>query len=257
VHDSLVLGVVSQGARRIATPHGEHVVLCGEVFALAPGLAHACCPACLPADPHDLLADGSPEGVRHCSYLAFSLAPEALTRQLPTLQPGNLPVRIVDEDLAVTLTRLAEAIEIQTGPLERQSLLAEAMERLALHTQAANGEQEQRAMDTGLAQAVRQAQGLLAADLSPGLSLSDLALACGMDTFALHRAFTRLVGLPPHAHQTHLRLRRAKELLRKGASLLDAALEAGFCDQSHMNRHCARLVGQTPAQYAMAHARRK
>lgn len=245
VHDSLILGVVTQGARSITTPQGQHVVLSGEVFALAPGLAHACCPA------------PTPQAGQCCSYLAFSLTPEALARQLPTREPGTLPVRIVDENLATGLTRLGEAVQSQAGPLERQSLLAEVLERLAAHAQTEKEEQPQRERDEGLAQAVRQAQGLLAADLSPGLSLSDLAQACGVETFALHRAFTRLVGLPPHAHQTHLRLRRAKELLRQGASPPEAALEAGFCDQSHMNRHFARLVGQTPAQYAKAHAQRK
>jgi len=233
VHYSLVLGVVTAGARRIATPDENVTVRTGEVFALAPSLAHACTP------------EGGP-----CSYLAFSIDDMTL--------PGRLPVRIPDADLASALARLAEAAQEHAGSLERQSLLAEVLEHLARHEQGAaerrpDGRKD--AQENVLNEAVRLAKELLEAEREPGLSLSELAAACNADMYALHRAFTRIVGLPPHAFQTHQRLRRAKALLRAEASPGEAALEAGFCDQSHLNRHFARLVGLTPAQYAKAHAR--
>lgn len=230
-HDSLTLGLVTAGARRIDTAAGSVLVDAGEAFALPPGLAHACAP------------ENGP-----CSYLAFSLAQEALPEDLG---PG-LPVRLVDDRLAEALARLAEALETPAGQLERQSLLAETLELLAAHAQPQKRTAQEG--DTRLGAAVRQALALLEAGLEPGLGLPELAHACGVGMYALHRAFTQGTGLPPHAYQTHLRLRRAKELLRAGASLAEAALESGFCDQSHMNRHFARLVGQTPAQYAGAFA---
>jgi methylphosphotriester-DNA--protein-cysteine methyltransferase len=233
VHYSLVLGVVTAGARRIATPDENVTVRTGEVFALAPGLAHACAP------------EGGP-----CSYLAFSIDDANL--------PERLPVRMPDAELASALSRLAEAAQEPAGSLERQSLLAEVLERLARHgLEPAERRRDGLAdrKEDALREAVRQARELLETEHGPGLSLSGLAEACRTDMYALHRAFTRIVGLPPHAFQTHQRLRRAKELLRAGASPGEAALEAGFCDQSHLNRHFARLVGLTPAQYAKAHAR--
>lgn len=233
VHYSLVLGVVTAGARRIATPDASATVREGEVFALAPSLAHACAP------------EGGP-----CSYLAFSIEGANL--------PVRLPVRIPDAELASALSRLAEAAQETAGSLERQSLLAEVLEGLSRHEQGAVERRPRPMKDPqkeDLAEAVRLARELLEAECGPGLSLSGLAEACGADMYALHRAFTRSVGLPPHAFQTHQRLRRAKELLRAGLSPGEAALEAGFCDQSHLNRHFARLVGLTPAQYANAHAR--
>jgi len=233
VHYSLVLGVVTAGARRIATPDESVTVQTGEVFALAPSLAHSCAP------------EGGP-----CSYLAFSIDDADL--------PGGLPVRMPDADLASALARLAEAAQEHAGSLERQSLLAEVLEHLARHGRESTKRPPDGRLDAqenALDEAVRLAKELLEAEREPGLSLSELAAACGTDMYALHRAFTRSVGLPPHAFQTHQRLRRAKALLRAGASPGEAALEAGFCDQSHLNRHFARLVGLTPAQYAKAHAR--
>jgi AraC-like DNA-binding protein len=53
--------------------------------------------------------------------------------------------------------------------------------------------------------------------------------------------------MPPHAFQTQLRVARARKLLREGASPASAALEVGFTDQSHLNRHFKRVLGITPA----------
>jgi len=152
---------------------------------------------------------------------------------------------------------LAEAVEEPAGALERQSLLAESLELLAEQVAGSCAETMANAQPAPLAEAVAQARAVLSQQLNEGagtLGLEDLARECGVGAFALHRAFSRELGLPPHAFQTHLRLRRAKELLRAGAPLSEAALGAGFCDQSHMTRHFARLVGLTPAQYARAFA---
>lgn len=249
-HDSLVLGVVLAGARRIETATETALAAEGWCFALAPGVAHACCPQ------------------PSCSYLAVSLAPESLPESFgdmlasrQTLRPS--PVCFEAPQLAAALLRLAEAVEEASGVLERQSLLAECLEVLVARTAGPqaetgpDGETGPHAEPGPLVKAVARARALLSEQLVEGagtLGLEDLAQACGVGAFALHRAFSREVGLPPHAFQTHLRLRRAKELLRAGVPLSEAALAAGFCDQSHMNRHFARLVGLTPAQYARAFA---
>lgn len=253
VHDSLVVGVVTAGVRRIETARGRTLVLQGEVFAIAPGMAHACAP------------EGGP-----CSYVAFSIKGEAL----PGADADALPLRQNAPELARDLLRLAECCEVSASALERQSLLACALERLfdapfggtpfggtpsnggpsgaRPHAPNAGGSGPER-----LADAVLRAKALLTEEPERDMSLPELAAACGADMYALHRAFTRLVGLPPHAFQTHLRLRRAKELLRAGETPTDAALAAGFCDQSHMHRHFTRLVGFTPALYASAHKARR
>ena len=249
--------MVTAGARRIRTSAGETRIGPGEVFALPPGLAHACEPA------KELACDNNNEPA--CAYFAFSIQ----AASLPPFSLAALPVRITNDALASTLSRLAEAVLQECGSLERQSLLAEALEQLAAcglgvglgvgpNSYEGSGEgagqaKPQGAAKGGLLQAARRAKEILESKDGEQCSLPELAQACGVDMYALHRAFTREVGLPPHAYQTHLRLRRAKALLRAGASPTEAALEAGFCDQSHLNRHFARLVGLTPAQYARAH----
>jgi len=242
-HDSFILGVVTAGTRCMEIASETFHIAAGEAFALPPGLAHSCTPEHGP-----------------CSYLAFSIAPAALPAQTREALCQCAFWRRDDPQPANALLRLSEACESPCGLLERQSLLAEALDLFSTQPRLAGAKEEDSAPPEPaplLAEAVRHAQEAMVADLLPGLSLPALAEVCGLDMYALHRAFTRVVGLPPHAFQTHLRLRLAKQLLRGGASLIDAALGAGFCDQSHMHRHFTRLVGLTPAQYARAHAERE
>ena len=74
----------------------------------------------------------------------------------------------------------------------------------------------------------------------------------GMCRYALVRAFTREIGIPPHAYQIHLRISKARALIAAGKALSEVSLQVGFSDQSHLHRHFRRLVGMTPGQYARA-----
>ena len=61
-----------------------------------------------------------------------------------------------------------------------------------------------------------------------------------------------MCGLPPHAYPEGLRVQRARELLKSGASVVDTALSVGYTDQSHFTHRFWRHTGITPAQYRMA-----
>jgi AraC-like DNA-binding protein len=43
-----------------------------------------------------------------------------------------------------------------------------------------------------------------------------------------------------------------RRLVKSGVSLAEAALDAGFADQSHMSRQFKRAYGLTPAHWAAA-----
>lgn len=66
------------------------------------------------------------------------------------------------------------------------------------------------------------------------------------------RRFKRETGLTPHQHLMQQRLRTAKRLLTSGHSIADAAILAGFYDQSHLNRWFAKNLGITPYAYRNA-----
>ncbi len=87
------------------------------------------------------------------------------------------------------------------------------------------------------------------------LSLDEMARAACLSKYHLIRVFRRQTGLTPHQFQLQNRVRRAQRLLAAGPDALpaaEAALAAGFCDQSHLVRCFERLVGLSPRAYRAA-----
>ncbi len=98
--------------------------------------------------------------------------------------------------------------------------------------------------------AVARAREYLLERFAAEVRLDDLADHVGLDKYHLVRAFRAAVGLPPYEYLTHVRIHRARDLLRDGATAAAAATAVGYCDQSQLHRHFVRIVGTTPGHYA-------
>ncbi|MGH6869993.1 MAG: methylated-DNA--[protein]-cysteine S-methyltransferase [Rhizomicrobium sp.] len=81
-------------------------------------------------------------------------------------------------------------------------------------------------------------------------SLDEAAEAVGLSPFHFQRLFTRYVGVSPKSFVGHLTLARAKAELQDGASVLDAALEAGLSGPSRLHDLCLKIEAMTPGDYA-------
>ena len=81
-------------------------------------------------------------------------------------------------------------------------------------------------------------------------SLDAAAEAVGLSPFHFQRLFTRYVGVSPKSFVGHLTLDRAKQELAQGASVLDAALEAGLSGPSRLHDLCLKIEAMTPGDYA-------
>jgi AraC-like DNA-binding protein len=84
------------------------------------------------------------------------------------------------------------------------------------------------------------------------INLGDFAERAGVSQFQLLRAFKRRYGSPPHAYGLHVRIQRARHMLRGGCTVAEAAAANDFTDQSHFTRHFRRIFAVTPGQYAAA-----
>ena len=83
-------------------------------------------------------------------------------------------------------------------------------------------------------------------------TLGELAEISGVSRFQLLRGFFREVGATPHAYLIQLRVRLARRHLAAGKAPAEAALLAGFADQSHLTRAFVRQFGVTPGKYKTA-----
>ena len=79
--------------------------------------------------------------------------------------------------------------------------------------------------------------------------VGSLADVMGVSERQLHRRCRAAVGYGPKTLDRVLRFRRFLALAetRPGAGLARLAVDAGYADQSHLNRECTRLAGTTPA----------
>lgn len=81
------------------------------------------------------------------------------------------------------------------------------------------------------------------------ITLGEIAGLAQLSVFQLIRAFRRELAMTPYRLVLELRIEYAKHLLTQGASIADAALGAGFADQSHFTRHFKRSTGVTPKKF--------
>ena len=81
-------------------------------------------------------------------------------------------------------------------------------------------------------------------------SLKKLASIVNLSPNHLHVIFKESVGLTPYEYVLNKRVELAKKLIIAGEkSMLDIALETGFCSQSHFDKVFKKQTGTTPAQF--------
>uniref|UniRef100_A0A7C4AG91 AraC family transcriptional regulator n=1 Tax=Fundidesulfovibrio putealis TaxID=270496 RepID=A0A7C4AG91_9BACT len=242
-HQGYALGVLESGGLRFRYLGRDCLAQPGELNMVVPGEVH----------------DGRPASDPGFGYRMLYLSPQAVARAAGALyspdQAPDFAAGVLDNPpLAQALTSLHRALEAgETSLLERQSRL-EALLCAWIARHAQGGHAQSRARQPGLTgaepRAVRLARHYLDEHFARPVPLEELARATGLSGTHLNRQFSRALGLPPHAYQVQLRVERARALLASGSGPADAALEAGFADQSHLNRHFRRLTGVTPGAYA-------
>ena len=94
-----------------------------------------------------------------------------------------------------------------------------------------------------------QARTLLTGRPSLHTDVEAIAQACAVSAGHLARAFRRETGTSLHNFHVLLALHKAKALLRDRAPVIEAALDAGFYDQAHLNREFVKTFGMTPAVF--------
>jgi AraC family transcriptional regulator len=102
----------------------------------------------------------------------------------------------------------------------------------------------------------RTAMQMMRDRILEGVSVAELAQACGISTGGFMRGFKKGTGLSPHQWLLSRRLELALELMADPEqSLANIACNAGFSDQSHLCRVFAQKMGVTPAAWRKSQVR--
>ena len=186
-------------------------------------------------------------------YRVFHIHPEALSRIAAEVSGRNLPPPyfsdpvVTDPSLYRVLLLLHLKLEQKDSPLEQESELLSTMGLLLnrhskFHSTFSPVRKEPDRLKLVL--------DYLKSHYTDNVSLSRLASIADLSPFYLLRIFHERIGVPPHEYQTQLRVTHAKRLICKGFPISQAALQAGFFDQSHFSRNFKRITGVSPGRYA-------
>jgi AraC-like DNA-binding protein len=235
-HDQFGIGVMAFGAQRSWSGVGLVSASAGDVIMANPGEMH----------------DGVPLDSNARRWRMIYIDPVLLAREVEEETVG--PIEIVhpvarDPLLARHFARLFACLTApQSDRLAREeNLLRSLMHILRRHGLA-------RPSSSGPSPYVAKAIARLDSAPETSVSLAELAALSGVSRFQLLRGFARQVGITPHAYLVQRRVRLARQLLANGQTAVQAAIQAGFADQSHMTRVFVRQLGITPSRYRAATA---
>lgn len=204
-----------------------------------------------------IIAPGEVHSNRACDNNVRSL----LTFYLDPVQVRQIGAQITDRAVTPSEFRTASHLDRATlqslldlqqilrhspSALERQSAFVETVANLIRrHAAAVPQEHAVGAEPWRVARIIE----LFHARLAEDVSLNELAAEFDCTPYHLIRFFKKAVGLAPHAYLIQLRLEKAKQLLGQGESIVDAALDTGFSDQSHLTRRFKAKFGVPPGNY--------
>jgi len=174
--------------------------------------------------------------------LIQQIANEVQMRDFPYFKDAVVQSKI----LARNILSLHQALERSNNRFEQQIQLIEVLSDILLNY--ADGKSQSIRLGKEH-QAVRLIKEYLRDNLSSDISLEQLVKITRLNRSYLIRVFRKDVGMTPYTYLNQIRVERAKQLLRKGMSIADAAIAVGMSDQSHLNRHFKRIVGITPGRY--------
>ncbi|HTN97992.1 MAG TPA: AraC family transcriptional regulator [Nordella sp.] len=231
-HDQFGIGVIHRGAQKSASGRGPVEAGPGDAITVNPGEVH----------------DGAPLGDHGRSWRMLYFDPGVIAAAVADMSEGGArefefhdPV-IRDSRIAGRFRALYAAItKGEAGTLQREEMIFILLAAL-----------RPRPAGEALPAVISQAREMIAADPAYPVTLAELARHCGLSKFQLLRGFCKATGLTPHAFLVQRRVALARRLITARMPLAEAALTAGFADQSHMTRLFVRTYGLSPGLYADA-----
>lgn len=230
-HDQYGVGVITHGAQRSASGRGQVETGAGTVITSNPGEIH----------------DGEPIGDSARRWVMLYLEPETVRAAWGDETGGDYEFEAPAFRDPAAKAHLA-GLFAAGSERPRDLVLEEQLLLLLARLRVRRG----RRAKPSHAPDVLRAKELIDDDPAAPLQLADLAKACGLSRFQTVRAFAKATGLTPHAYLLQRRLQAARRLIATGRPLVQAALESGFHDQSHMTRLFVRVHGYSPGVFARA-----
>lgn len=226
-HDTYVIGCTLFGVNGFNYRRSQHYSLPGDTIVIFP----------------DELHDGAAKTAVGVQYRMAYIKPEILQQIL-----GGAPLPFIrnglshDPRLFKASRVLLQRTDCPMESLEEEDALFELVQALIC---ASGHNTKKRLIDYKAVEKVRE---YIHSMLYERVSLETLEIVAGRDRWALSRDFRAMYGTSPYRYLTMRRLEYVRQLIVSGKTLVDAAVLAGFTDQSHMTNHFTHSYGLSPAR---------
>ncbi|MCP3924151.1 MAG: AraC family transcriptional regulator [Desulfobacterales bacterium] len=235
-HDGYAFGAILDGSETYFYNKNKHIAKTGSIVVVNPGEIHT----------------GHASNVKDgWYYFMFYPTPALIKKALGDLEyPDKLPFFkesvLQDNQLFWKIVEFKRSLHISSGDLAVESCFLEIID----HFIKKYADFSYSGRDLGnVCKKMDYIREKIDSDFTENLSLEQLSHDINISPYALMRQFKKKTGISPYLYQSNLRIRNAKNLLVKGYPLVEAALESGFHDQSHLTKHFKKWIGVTPGDY--------
>lgn len=236
-HEEYSLGVTLQGRQDFFCQKAFHKSASGNVMIFNPEDVH----------------DGHSGGEQDLKYKMLYVHPDEFSPLFKSLGYQENRILRLDQPLfdnpnlrnqILRLSTLIQQsnyskIELEAGLLQVAQSLIATSGKLDL------GVQNTKRIDKLLL----RAKDYILANLQYDISIDNIAEVATMSKFHFIRQFRLQFGITPHQYVLSCRVNLARKLIEVGRPLNQTAFDAGFADDSHLNRHFKRIYGVTPKRF--------
>lgn len=232
-HEHYVLGFVENGQRFLKCKNKEYVINKGDLVLFNPLDNHGC------AQVADEALDWRCLNIK--KEIMQKVVKEITGKEYLPIFTRNV---IVQSDEVDALRELHEMIMDQVIDFNKEENFYFLISQLISHYTKEMSETLARGSEE-----IQKTCNYIEENYTQMIRLDDLSKVSGVNKYTLLRNFTMQRGITPYQYLSTIRINKAKNSLESGASLLDAALQSGFSDQSHFTRFFKNFIGLTPKQY--------
>lgn len=232
-HDYYVIGFIEAGTRCLSCKNKEYTIGQGNILLFNPNDNHSC-----------VQCDGGTldyRGLNIPKETMLSLAEEITGQRMLLGFSENV---IKNNELNHYLHSLHQIIMDGSKEFEKEEMLLLLITLLI--------EQYGQPFENCIPECCEEIENaciFMSEHFAEHITLENLCKCSGLSKSTLLRAFTKSKGVTPYRYLQTIRIGKAKELLEKGVSSVDAAIQTGFFDQSHFSNFFHMFIGLSPAAY--------
>ncbi len=149
---------------------------------------------------------------------------------------------VSDVELGIKISSYCEQILHNESVLDRECILMNLLQDISCFCDIEDREEQN-------CNCIHQVCNYINQNCTELFTLSDLADIAHLSKYHFSRLFKTEIGLTPYEYLIQLKIKCSKELILKGNSPIEVALELGFADQSHFINLFKKYTGVTPMKF--------